>query len=45
MHCKTYHGYESYGEIKDYDISLILAKEAIKGDFLSVPLRLNTYLH
>jgi hypothetical protein len=38
-------GYESYGEIKDCDISWVFAKEAIKDDFLSVPLRLNTYPH
>jgi hypothetical protein len=40
-----WHGYESYGEIKDYDTSWVLIKEAIKYGFLSVPLRLNTCLH
>ena len=40
-----WHGYESCGEIKDCDISWVFAKEAIKYDFLNVPLRLNTCLH
>ena len=39
-----WHAYESYGEIKDSDISRVLAKEVIKDDFLSVPLALNTCL-
>ena len=32
-------------EIKNCDTSWVLPKEGIKNDFLSVPLRLNTYLH
>ena len=39
------HGYESYGEIKDCEISQVIAKEVIQDGLVSALLTLNTCLH
>ena len=39
------HGYESYGEIKDCEISRVIAKEVIQDGLVSALLTLNTCLH